>query len=74
MHRLPSILLLLAGAAIAAEPGAIGSAGELAAFLRDGEPGVRAFSVTGRVSFAEADAFVLSDGTSLPARAYRVAP
>ena len=62
MHRLPSILLLLAGAAIAAEPGAIGSARELAAFLRVSEPGVRAFSVTGRVSFAEADAFVLSDG------------
>ena len=62
MHRLSPLLLLLAGAAIAAEPGAIGSAGELAAFLRDGEPGVRAFSVTGRVSFAEADAFVLSDG------------
>ena len=52
MDRLPRLLVLLAaaaGAAIAAEPGAIGSAAELAAFLGGGAPDVRAFSVTGRV-------------------------
>ena len=61
--RLRLALAAVAGSA-AAEPAAepIGTAAELAAFLGGGTPGFRAFAVTGRVSFAAADAFVLSDG------------
>ena len=59
----PALLLLaFAAAAHAAEPGAVGSVGELAAFLGAGAPGVREFAVTGRVSYAEGGSFVLSDG------------
>ncbi len=66
--NLPRFVLLLfafaAGSAALAEPGseAIGSAAELAAFLGGGTPDVREFAVTGRVSFASSNAFVLSDG------------
>ena len=69
MSRTRSLFLLLlavarGSAAAASEPAAraIGTAEELAAFLGGGTPGVRDFDATGRVSFAAADAFVLSDG------------
>ena len=70
MKRPRPLLLLLALAAVAgaavAEPATepIGTAAELAAFLGGGTPGFREFAVTGRVSFAAADAFVLSDGAA----------
>ncbi|MBQ3810634.1 MAG: hypothetical protein II839_07430, partial [Kiritimatiellae bacterium] len=63
LRSIPVLLAFAAGAAAAAPAdGALGSVGDLVAFLGDGTPGVRDFGVTGRVSFADAAAFVLSDG------------
>ena len=71
----PHLILLLAlaaGGAFAAIP--METAAELAAFLGGGSPGTRDFAVTGRVSFAEADAFVLADGDSRVHVGWRGAP